>query len=84
MKKWKKLKQGSGGYTTTIRRLYDKDQKVIQQGSGGYMTRIRRLYDKDQKVMFSYVNIVPLQIFAGLLGIGKSRDWQKVRKNGRK
>ena len=36
--------QGSGGYTTRIRRLYFKDQEVIQQGSGGYTTRIRRLF----------------------------------------
>ena len=27
--------QGSGGYTTRIKRLYNKDQEVIQQGSGG-------------------------------------------------
>ena len=35
--------QGSGGYTTRIRRLYNKDQEVLQQGSGGYTTRARRL-----------------------------------------
>ena len=29
--------QGSGGYKTSIRRLYNKDQEVIQQGSGGYV-----------------------------------------------
>ena len=34
---------GSGGYTISIRRLYNKDQKVIQQGPGGYTTRMRRL-----------------------------------------
>ena len=34
--------QGSGGYTTMIRRLYKNDQEVLQQGSGGYTTRIRR------------------------------------------
>ena len=33
---------GSGGYTTRIRRLYNKDPVVIQQGSGAYTTRIRR------------------------------------------
>ena len=27
------IQQGSGGYTTRIRRLYNKDHKVIQQGS---------------------------------------------------
>ena len=37
--------QGSGGYTTRIRRLYNKDQEFIQQGSGGYTTRIRRLLE---------------------------------------
>ena len=38
------IQQGSGGYTTRIRRLhnkdqelYKKDQEVIQQGSGGYV-----------------------------------------------
>ena len=31
------LQQGSGGYTTRIRRFYNKDQEVIQQGSGGYV-----------------------------------------------
>ena len=35
--------QWSGGYTTRIRRLYNKDQEVLQQGSGGYTTRVRRL-----------------------------------------
>ena len=43
--------QGSGGFTTRIRRLYFKDQEVIQQGSGGYTTRIRRLYNKDKEVI---------------------------------
>ena len=37
------IQPGSGGYTTRIRRLYNKDQEVIQQGSGGYTTMIRRL-----------------------------------------
>ena len=36
------------------------------------MTRIRRLYYKDQEVMFSDAIIVPLQIFVGFLGNGKS------------
>ena len=30
------IQQGSGSYTTRIRRFYNKDQEVIQQGSGGY------------------------------------------------
>ena len=30
------LQQGSGGYTTGIKRFYDKDQEVIQQGLGFY------------------------------------------------
>ena len=30
--------QGSDGYTTRIRRLYNKDQEVIKQGLGGYTT----------------------------------------------
>ena len=42
--------QGSGGYTTKIRRLYNKNHKVLQQGSGGYTNRIMRLYNKDQEV----------------------------------
>ena len=54
-----------------------EDQEVIQEGSGGYTTRISRLYYKDQEGMFSDAVIVPLQIFVGLLGIGKSGDWQK-------
>ena len=37
------LQQGSGGYTTRIKRLYNKDQEVIQQGSGSYTIRIKRL-----------------------------------------
>ena len=37
------IQQGSGGYTTRIRRLYYKDQEFLQQGSGGYTPRIRRL-----------------------------------------
>ena len=32
------IQQGSGGYTTRIRRLYNKDQVVIQQASGGYVS----------------------------------------------
>ena len=62
---------------TRMRRLYDKDQEVIRQGSGGYTTMIGRLYHKDQEVLFSNLNIVPLQIFFGMLGIGKSGDQQK-------
>ena len=57
------IQQGSGGYTTSIRRLYNKGQEFIQQGSGGYTytTRIRRLYNKEQEVMFSDAIIEPLQ-----------------------
>ena len=32
-----RILQGSGGFTTRIRRLYNKDQEVIQQGSGGFV-----------------------------------------------
>ena len=56
-----RILQGSGGYTTRIRRLYNKDQEVIQHRSGGYTTRIKRLYNKDQEVMFSDAIIEPLQ-----------------------
>ena len=31
-----RILQGSGGYTTRIRRLYNKDEEVIQQGSWSY------------------------------------------------
>ena len=31
------IQQGSGGYTTRIRRLYIMDQEFMQQGSGGYV-----------------------------------------------
>ena len=33
------IQQGSGGYTTRIRRLYNKNQEVIQPGLGGYVSR---------------------------------------------
>ena len=46
--------QGSGGYTTRIRRLYDKDQEITQK-------MITRLYNTDQEVMFSDTIIEPLQ-----------------------
>ena len=48
---FKSILQESGGYTTRIRRLYNKDQEVIQHGSGGYTTRIRKFYNKDQEVI---------------------------------
>ena len=32
-----RILKGSGGYTTRIRRLYNKDQEVIQQGLGCYV-----------------------------------------------
>ena len=50
---YKRLGQsdGSGGYMTRIRRLYERDQEIIGQGSGGYITGIRRLYDKDPEVI---------------------------------
>ena len=57
-RKWKNLnkdqqviQQGSGGYATRIRRLYDKDQEVLRQESGGYTTKFRRLYNKNQEVI---------------------------------
>ena len=58
--------------------LYDKDQEIIWQGTGGYMIRIIRLYYKDQKVIiYNPINSASPDFFVGLVGIGKSGDWQK-------
>ena len=53
------IQQGSGEYTTRIRRLYNKDQQLIQQGSGGYV--FRRDYRSFLENFFVFLQILPYQ-----------------------
>ena len=50
----------------------------MTQGSGGYMTQGSGGYMTQGSGGYIFDAIIePLQIFVGLLGIGKSGDWQK-------
>ena len=58
------IQQGLGGFTTRIRRLYNKYQKVIQQGSGGYY-----------RIFFDFLLSVLLSPLVGRGFVSRMRDF---------